>query len=212
MTRDAAIKASHLGGAVLIWLLAAGACRAEGTTRAVTVIGPVAPRAATLANAAEVSIDILPTPQIEVGQKLEIKVSTRKPGYLILVDVDASGKVTQIYPNLHSMQLPLGTSVTSNLLAPGQPVLVPDPRNPFAHFEFVAEPPSGRGMIVALLSTQPVQVVDLPDVPQDRLDSEAAAEFLQQAAGALKIAPQDRKAALADPQWSFAATGYSIGP
>lgn len=206
------MKRSGLGGLVLVFVLAASESHAEGKVRAVTVIGPVQPRAATLANAANVSIEILPTPRIEVGQKLEVKVSATKPGYLILLDVDATGKVTQIYPNLHSMQIPQGASVTSNLLQPGQPVLVPDPRNPFAHFEFVAEPPSGRGMIVALLSTKPVQVVDVPDVPQDRLDNEAAAEFLQQAAGELKIAPQDRKAGLVDPQWSFAATGYSIGP
>lgn len=206
------MKCPGLGVLVLVSLAVASESRAEGKARAVTVIGPIQARVATLANAAGVSIDILPTPRIEVGQKLEVKVSTRKPGYLILVDVDATGKVTQIYPNLHSMQIPQGASVTSNLLQPGQPVSVPDPRNPFAHFEFVAEPPSGRGMIVALLSTKPVQVVDLPDVPQDRLDTEAAAEFLQQAASELKIALQDRTPALADPQWSFAAAGYSIGP
>ncbi len=216
MTRDPGMKALCPGGAalgaVVAAVLAAGASHAEGTVRAVTVIGPIQPRAATLTNPAGVSIDILPTPRIEVGQKLAVEVSSRKPGYLILVDVDASGKVTQIYPNLHSMQLPQGTSLTSNLLEPGRPVAVPDSRNPFARFEFVAEPPSGRGMIVALVSTKPVQVVDLPDVPQDRLDPESAAEFLQQAAGELKIAPRERDAALADPQWSFAVTGYSIGP
>jgi hypothetical protein len=201
-----------LGIVALVAALAAGESRAEGRSRAVTVIGPVEPRAGTLANAAGVAIDILPTSRIDVGQRLAVKVTTRKPGYLILVDVDAAGRVTQIYPNLHSMQLPQGSSVTSNLLEPGRPVSVPDLRNPFAHFEFVAEPPAGQGMIVALLSAKPVQVVDLPDVPQDRLDSESAAEFLQQAAGELKIAPQDRAAVLADPQWSFAAAGYSIEP
>jgi hypothetical protein len=211
MTWGAGMKYVGFG---LVALIALGVSdnRAEGTVRAVTVIGPVQPRVATLANAAGVSIDILPTPQIEVGQKLAVKVSTKKPGYLILVDVDATGKVTQIYPNLHSMQIPQGASETANLLEPGRPVAVPDSRNPFAHFEFIAEPPAGQGMIVALLSAKPVQVVDLPDVPQDRLDSESAAEFLQKAAGELKIAPKDHKVALADPQWSFAATGYSIGP
>lgn len=206
------MKSLGLGVAALVAGLAVGDVHAEGTSRAVTVIGPIEPRAATLTNGAGVSIDILPAPQIEVGQRLAVKVSTRKPGYLILVDVDATGKVTQIYPNLHSMQLPQGTTETSNLVEPGRPVSVPDSRNPFAHFEFVAEPPSGRGMIVALVSTKPVQVVDLPDVPQDRLDAESAAEFLQKAASELKIAPRERNAALADPQWSFAVTGYSIAP
>lgn len=199
-------------GLVALMALGVSESRAEGRVRAVTVIGPVQARVASSANAAGVSIDILPTPRIELGQKLVVKVSTKKPGYLILVDVDATGKVTQIYPNLHSMQIPRGASETANLLEPGRPVAVPDSRNPFAHFEFIAEPPAGQGMIVALLSAKPVQVVDLPDVPRDRLDRESAAEFLLEAAGELRIAPKDRKVALVDPQWSFAATGYSIEP
>jgi hypothetical protein len=184
----------------------------EGTVRAVTVIGPIEPRVARLANTAGLSIDILPKPQVEVGDSLVVKVSTKTAGYLILVDVDAAGKVRQIYPNLHSMQIPRGTSETANLLEPGRPVAVPDSHNPFAHFEFIAAPPVGQGMIVALLSAKPVQLVDLPDVPQDRVDSDFAAEFLQKAAAELKIAPNQTNVALTDPQWSFAAAGYSIGP
>lgn len=203
-----------LGGSAL-WLAAAaafGMARAEGKVRAVTVIGPIEPRATSLSNAAGLTIDILPNAKIELGQRLAIKVGAKKPGYLILVDVDATGKVTQIYPNLHSMRIPQGASPTSNFVEPGRPVSIPDPRNPFANFEFVAEPPTGRGMILALLSPEPVHVVDLPDVPEDQLTGEAAAGFLQEAAGSLKIAPQDVAARLMDPHWSFAAMAYSIGP
>lgn len=211
MTGDAPHQLLAPAIVVLATTLAAGGLHAEGKVRAVTVIGPVQPRMASLSNAAGLTIDILPAPQVELGQRLAIKVSAKKPGYLILVDVDATGKVTQIYPNLHSMRIPFGASETSNLVEPGRPVSIPDARNPFANFEFVAEPPTGRGMIVALLSAKPVHVVDLPDVPQDQLDGAAAAGFLQEAAGSLKIAPQEVAAKLTDPQWSFAAMAYSIG-
>lgn len=206
--------AKLLSGSAL-WLAAAaasGMIHAEGKTRAVTIIGPIEPRATSLSNTAGLTIDILPDAKIELGERLAIKIGAKKPGYLILVDVDATGKVTQIYPNLHSMRIPQGASPTSNFVEPGRPVSIPDPRNPFANFEFVAEPPTGRGMIVALLSAEPVHVVDLPDVPQDRLAGKAAAGFLQEAAGSLKIAPQDVVARLTDPHWSFAALAYSIGP
>jgi hypothetical protein len=208
---DATRKRLRWDALSLAVILAASELHAEGKVRAVTVIGPVHPRVAALSNAAGITIDIMPTAQVELGQRLAFKVSAKRPGYLILVDVDATGKVTQIYPNLHSMRIPQGASETSNLLEPGKPVSIPDARNPFAHFEFVAEPPSGRGMIIALLSAKPVHVVDLPDVPPDQLEGEAAAGFLQQAAQNLKIAPQEARAPLADPQWSFAAAAYTIG-
>lgn len=211
MTRKAPVGLLGAGAVLLAGMVAPDALHGEGRSRAVIVIGPVEPRAGSLHNTAGLAIDILPAPQVELGQRLVVKVGAKKPGYLILVDVDATGRVTQIYPNLHSMRLPQGATETSNYLEPGHPVSIPDPSNPFAHFEFIAEPPPGRGMIVALLSTKPVQVADLPDVPEDRLDGDTAAEFLQRAADDLKIAPQEAKSQLIDPQWSIAATAYSIG-
>jgi len=161
-------------------------------------------------NPAGMSIQIMPVAEIKLGTKIFVKVSTKKPGYLILVDVDANGKVTQIYPNIHSMTIPGGATENTNFLKSNMTVSVPDPSNPFAHFEFVAEPPLGKGMIIALLSAQPVHVVDLPDVPQELLGSGEEMSFLYDAASALRIASHEATAPLADPRWSFAAKPYSI--
>ena len=189
----------------------AAAC-AQGATRNVTIVAPLKLDNSNADNAAGVAIDILPADQFAIGSKVGFRVTTKKPGYLILVDVDAAGKVTQRFPNLYSMALPAGASENANLVEPGKAVAIPDLANPFAHFEYVAEPPAGQGLIIALLSPKPVHVVDLPDVPQEKLGTQAAVDFLFDAARRLRIAGRDQAAGLADPQWSFAVKRYSITP
>jgi hypothetical protein len=184
--------------------------QSQSPTRRVTVLSSAPVVQAKLNNPANLNIEIMPEAEVKIGAKIFFKVSTKKPGYLILVDVDASGKVTQIYPNLHSMTIPRGATESTNLLKSDRAVSIPNPNNAFAHFEYVAEPPPGKGMILALLSANPVHVVDLPDVPSDLLGSDEAVTFLYNAARALRIAPHEVNAPLADPQWSFAAKLYSI--
>jgi hypothetical protein len=169
-------------------------------------------------NGAGLSIEILPRDHIEIGTKVLFKVTTQKPGYLILLDVDAHGRVTQIYPNLYSMAnpgnasmvIPAGATAASNLLTSGKSMLIPDMNNPFARFEYVVEPPSGQGIIVALLSPKPVHMVDIPDVPSSITEGSAIVDYIYDAAKNLRLAEQD--AELVDPQWSFEAKLYSITP
>src|SRR5271155_5775827 len=82
----------------------------QGVTRNVTIVTPSDTDQFTAENAAGVAIDILPSEQFAIGVKVGFRVTTKKPGYLILVDVDSTGKVTQRYPNLYSMALPAGAS------------------------------------------------------------------------------------------------------
>src|SRR5271166_1292015 len=197
--------------AAALSLCGAAAC-AQGATRNVTIVAPLKLDRANADNAAGIAIDILPADQFAIGSKVGFRVTAKKPGYLILVDVDAAGKVTQRYPNLYSMALPAGASENANLVEPGKAVAIPDLSNPFAHFEYVAEAPVGQGLIIVLLSPKPVHVVDLPDVPQEKLGTQAAVDFLFDAARRLRIAGRDPAAGLADPQWSFAVKPYSITP
>ena len=170
---------------------------------------PAAPGATSAPNPAGLTIEILPGPEVEVGGRVWFRVSAKKQGYLVLVDIDATGKLTQIYPNLQSLRMPLGSSEESNRLKPGKPVTIPDPASPIANFEFVAEAPAGPGMVVALMSDKPVQLVDLPEVPREALGTPAAAEFVYQAAQSLRIAAEENYR-LVDPKWSLAAQFYTI--
>lgn len=170
---------------------------------------PAAPGATAAPNPAGLTIEIVPGYEVEVGGRVWFKVTSKQPGYLVLVDIDATGTLRQIYPNLQSLRIPLGGSGDSNKVTPGKTVTVPDPQSPIANFEFIAEAPPGPGMVVALLSPQPVQLVDLPEVPREALGTPAAAEFVYAAAQSLRIAAGENHR-LVDPQWSLAALYYTI--
>jgi hypothetical protein len=159
-------------------------------------------------NAAGLSIDILPGQQLQVGTKIAFKITTKRAGYLLLVDVDATGKLTQIYPNQRSL---MGGKARegANRIRPGRTVTIPDPGDPLAGFEYVAAPPNGVAMVVAILSDKPVQLIDLPDVPAQFAGQQAALKYLTDFARTLKIADND-SSALEDTKWSFDAKLYVI--
>lgn len=116
-------------------------------------------------NSAGVVVSINPGDRVKIGQTAQFQVSTRKPGYLVLVDLTPDGRMTQIFPNKRSLTTPLGKRQRANLVEPGRPLLVPDRRNPYEGFEFTVEPPVGEGLLVAILSEQPIRSVPLPEMP-----------------------------------------------
>jgi hypothetical protein len=99
---------------------------------------------------------------------------------------------------------------TANLIKPGQAVRIPNPLNAFAGFELVASPPRGVAMVLAMLSERPVQVVDLPDVPDAMAGRKSAFAFLQDMARQLRIAAAKGPSGLKPARWSFDAKFYVI--
>jgi hypothetical protein len=215
------VAAALLGGAPL------ALAQADDNTRAVKIIegtpGQPAPSAVTpppmgnvdirrisirSENAAGLELAILPDIELAAGSKVTLRVATRKPGYLILVDIDASGKLTQIYPNRHSLQTREAREGL-NLIKPGQALTIPNRDNPFAGFEFVAVPPAGIAMMVAILSDRPVHLIDLPDVAPPQT-GQAAFDQLAEVARQLRIAREDGSGTLQEPKWSFDAKLYVV--
>jgi hypothetical protein len=165
----------------------------------------------TAKNPSGVSLDILPNAELKVGEKIVLRVATKKQGYLVLVDVDAAGKLTQIYPNRRSLMLAQDNQETANLIKPGERVTIPQRGNPYAGFEFIASPPAGVAMIIAILSDRPVQMLDLPDIPPSLVGQSAAVSYLTNWTRNLRIAragggPDH----LEQANWSFAAKLYAI--
>ena len=161
-------------------------------------------------NAAGLSMKILPGLEIAAGSQVSFSVSSKKEGYLILIDVDATGKLTQIFPNPMSLMAPGAVREQSNLLRPGKALQIPDPANPYAGFEFIASPPTGTAMLVALLSDRPVQLVDLPDVPAPLLGSASTVDYLIKVANELRIPNAAGDGRLDDAHWSFGVKFYAI--
>jgi hypothetical protein len=158
-------------------------------------------------NTAGVSLDLIPGGEVIAGSKIGFRITTKKPGYLILLDVDASGKLTQIFPNTPTEQ---GTTRdVPSLVKPGKPLIIPQLGSPYATFDFVAEPPAGVAMFVALLCDKPVQLVDLPNAPPPAFAPGDTLKYVRDQTLAL-VVPNKSGSQWEKPSWSFDGKVYLI--
>jgi len=125
------------------------------------------------------------------------------------VDIDANGKLTQIYPVPNVLVGARPTRPNGNYVAAGKPMQIPRTGDDYAGIEYIAAPPSGVAMIVAILSDRPVQILDLPDVPAALTGQAEALAFLTKFAKDLRI-PQADSGRLQEARWSFDAKFYAI--
>jgi hypothetical protein len=161
-----------------------------------------------LPNPAGLSLNLVPSTEVQVGTRMSVHVLSRKTGYLVLIDVDPTGRLTQIFPNPRSLLKSKSSPKRANLIEAGKAIAIPDSKNPFAGFELRATPPTGRALLLGLLSNRPVQVLDLPDIPSSIIGQAGALTYLQEMAQRLKVAQLN--GGLEQIDWSFAAQFYSI--
>jgi Domain of unknown function (DUF4384) len=158
-------------------------------------------------NPAGVSIELIPSGEVVAGSKVGFRITTKKQGYLILLDVAATGKLTQIFPSLQATTR--GARDAANLVRPGRPLTIPQLGTPHATFEFVAEAPAGIAMAVALLSDKPVQVVDLPNAPPPAFAPNDTLKYVIDKARQLML-PSGNGLEMERPKWSFDGKFYLI--
>ena len=159
------------------------------------------------ANSAQLSVDMLPGPTVSVGTAVSFKVTSKKAGYLVLVDVDAAGQLTQIYPNAASLTRTNGAN--GNYIKAGGTLTIPLATDPYAGVRYVIAAPNGQAMLVGILSPLPVQILDLPDIPTDiRNDPSLVLNYLAKQTSELRI-PDDGNR-LREANWSFNAKLYTI--
>jgi Domain of unknown function (DUF4384) len=158
-------------------------------------------------NPAGVSVDLIPKLEVSAGSKIGFRIATKKTGYLILLDVDASGKLTQIFPSPTAATH--GLREATNLVKPGRPLIIPQLGTPYAGFGFVADLPAGIAMVVALLSDKPVQVVDLPDTPPPAFAPSDTLRYVRDQTRTLRV-PNPNGGPLEQPNWSIDGRFYLI--
>ncbi|MEH2567732.1 trypsin-like serine protease [Bradyrhizobium sp. AZCC 2289] len=159
-------------------------------------------------NAAGVSVSFVQGETLKVGQKAQFRVTTEKPGYLLLIDITPDRKMTQVFPNARSLSTPTGGRQRSNYVESSSPLLVPNPKNPYEGFEFKTEPPFGEGLLVAILSAEPIQSITLPDAPKT-MDPDQALEYFSKLTN--ELGRNLEIGGTARPRdWSFAVRGYRI--
>jgi hypothetical protein len=158
-----------------------------------------------------VRLEVLPEKDFLAGQPMSFRVTVEKAGYLVLVDVDAQGRLAQIFPNMVTLADPAGTDEKANYVKAGQSLELPGDQAS-SLYRFVASPPVGIGMVVAILSDAPIQVIDLPDVPSELAGQARAADYVRDAMRSLQILPAGAETASArrQPKWAFATVFYGI--
>ncbi len=176
------------------------------TPRKQAALGPV-PIDVKTANVAELALELQPGLEVPIGAKVSFRVTAKKPGYLVLVDVDPDGKLTQIYPVPSALVGGRPVQPNANFIKPGRPLQIPASGDAYAGIEYVVSPPSGIAMIVAILSDQPVQMLDLPDVPPSLTGQADALTYLTKFLNELRI-PSDNRLAVA--RWSLDAKFYAV--
>jgi secreted trypsin-like serine protease len=159
-------------------------------------------------NPAGLTVDFAQGTQVRVGQSVQFRVTTRQPGYLVLLDVSADGAVTQVYPSQYSVRSALGARVVSNRIQPGRPFLLPDPGDPYGGFDFDIDPPTGEGQLVAILSDQPIRWLKNPSKPRTFESRADALGFIAALAAAIArdLEVENRN----KPQISVVVTRYTI--
>lgn len=159
------------------------------------------------ANQAELAVEMLPGQTVTIGTVVSFKVTSKKPGYIVLMDVDPTGHLTQIYPNTAS--LVRTTRSNANYVKPGVSTIIPLPTDPFAGVRYVVSPPNGQAMIVGILSASPVQMLDLPDIPEEMLGKpDMVLAYLSKRTSELRIPDQQNQ--MIEAKWSFDAKPYTI--
>jgi len=161
---------------------------------------------AELPNAANLSLQMTPD-SAEIGTKVSFRITTKKPGYLLLVDIDAFGRMTQIFPNPE--MLVQSQEAATNFIKPGEEMLIPNSTAKKLGFEYVMAPPHGTAAMVAILSDRRVQILDLPDNAQKQRTEAETISYLAGWTSGLRV-PDPSTGKLQSSNWSFAIKQYSI--
>jgi hypothetical protein len=161
---------------------------------------------ANIPNTAGVSLQMSPGQSVSVGTKISFRVTTRKPGYLLLIDIDANGSMSQIFPSPE--MIVQSQDAARNFIKPGEELLIPNSEARKRGFDYVITRPTGEAAVVAILSDRRVQILDLPDTQKPRTEAETISYLTGWTSGLRVADPGTGK--LQPSNWSFDIKPYSI--
>ncbi len=98
----------------------------------------------------EVELRIEPGTELTVGEAVDIVVRSDRDGHLVLLDIDAAGRMVQIFPNRFSER----NEVPDRIRA-GEPLRIPGAKG---GFRFSIAPPLGEGRLMAIVAERSLQL------------------------------------------------------
>jgi len=117
-------------------------------------------------NTSDLSVSFVQGSELKLGQSVQLRVTAREAGYLVLIDVRPDGSMMQIYPNEASMRTLNGRRREANRISPNSPFLIPNPNNVYEGFRLIMRPPLGEGKVYAILVDRPVRWLNSPNQPR----------------------------------------------
>lgn len=166
-------------------------------------------------NAAGVAIAFDKGDHVRLGDLVSYRVTTRKAGYLAILDATPDGKLTQVFPNVRSLAAPGGARLENARVGPERPLLVPNYDNAYRGFDVRVTGDRGKGVMIAVLSDEPLTSLGLPDAPKtfaspvealsaiDRLRKELLTRNLM-------LQGSDGSREQAKPNWSVDMREYTV--
>ena len=144
-----------------------------------------------------VRLGIRPGSRLAVGEVLNIVVDSDRQGYLTLLDIDAAGRLVQIFPNDPSLRAGVPARIT-----PDRSVTLPGER---AGFQFETTPPLGRGLLVAIVSDENHRLAALTSRHKDLSVTPSPEAYLVEISEALRASARDTRAG-----WRIGTLEYEI--
>ncbi|WP_291691968.1 DUF4384 domain-containing protein [Bradyrhizobium sp.] len=160
-------------------------------------------------NTARLSLRMNHDRSVPIGTKLSFRITAKKPGYVLLIDIGADGRMSQIFPSPE--MLTQSREAAANFIKPGEELTIPSPAARKRGFEYVVTPPTGEAAMVAVLSDRQVQLLDLPDDAQKPRSEADNINYLAEWTKELRV-PDAETGRLRPSNWSFDVRPYSISP
>ena len=146
-----------------------------------------------------VRLRIEPGPKLEPGTEISIVVDSDREGYLTVLDIDADGKLVQLFPNEESLRAGVRAKIRA-----GQSVRLPGEK---AGFQFRAVPPLGRGLLIAVVSDTADRIESLTGRHKDLAVVPSPEAYVVEAAEALR---EDGGGERSTSSWSVGTLDYEI--
>ena len=141
-----------------------------------------------------VRLEVEPGADLPVGSSVDIVVESDRDGHLLLLDIDPSGRMVQIFPNEYSARNGIPDRVRA-----GRPLRVPGGTG---GFRFTVEPPTGAGMLMAIVTPQNARLTGLASRHKDLAVIERPAAYLVELNEALRVAGA--------AEWGHATREYRV--
>ena len=101
----------------------------------------------------DVRLRMNPGGKVQLGEEIQVTVESERGGRLVLLDIDAAGRLTQIFPN----EISIRSGVPEQIRA-GDSVILPGDKKEFL---FKMAPPVGAGMLIAIVSESDVRLQEM---------------------------------------------------